>query len=331
MALTVNSAFDTFLSDTVNLDGGNTTSARASRDWLWDQIAAFQADSTFPISYQEYDIAFGSFARRTKIRLLDDIDMMVGLHGQGSYYSTGLAGLEIHVRSDSNLKPFCNDGTHVLNSTKLINKFIGKLASVPQYSTADLKRNGAAAVLSLKSYDWCFDIVPCFMTVQEFNGRTYYLIPNGQGNWMKTDPRIDRDRVKQINQAHEGNVLNVIRAIKYWQRRPTMPSMGPYLIEAIVLAYYDGRTAVASKYIDFEIGPVLEYFSRAIHDFVWDPKGIQDDINSVPYEDRVKISDRAAKDHQKASEARGLETAGDHKASISKWSELFGSEFPVYG
>ena len=110
-----------------------------------------------------------------------------------------------------------------------------------------------------------------------------------------------------------------------------MPSMSSYLIEAIVLAYYDGRSALASKYVDVEIGPVLEWFSRAIHDVVWDPKNMQGDINTVSYDDRVKISNRAVQDHQKASEARRLETDGDHKASISKWGEIFGSEFPVYG
>ena len=148
--------------------------------------------------------------------------------------------------------------------------------------------------------------------------------------------QLDEDRSPyrsrpQINQAHEGNVLDVIRAIKYWHRRPTMPSMGSYLIEAIVLAYYDGRTTVASKYVDVEIGPVLEYISRAIHDFVWDPKDIQGDINTASYDDRVKISNRAVQDHQNASEARRLETDGDYEASIGKWTEIFGGEFPDYG
>ncbi|MGE0244007.1 MAG: nucleotidyltransferase [Pyrinomonadaceae bacterium] len=331
MADSVNAAFNKFMTETVNLDGTRTRSARASREWLLDQIAFFQADATFPISFEDYDIAYGSFARRTKIRPLDDIDQMIGLHAQSSSYNTYSDRIEITVTPEGNLKPFCNEGTNTLNSIKVINKFIQKLASVPQYSAADLKRNGAAAVLSLKSYDWCFDIVPCFMTTQEFDGRTYFLIPDGKGNWMKTDPRIDRDRVTRINQAHGGNVLNVVRAIKYWQGRATMPSMNSYLIEAIVLAYYDNRTTVASKFVDVEIGPVLEYLSRAVHDFVWDPKGIQGDINDVSYDDRVKIANRAAQDHQKAAEARRLETGDDHKGSIAKWGEIFGSDFPTYG
>jgi hypothetical protein len=330
MALTVNTAFEQFMFNSVNLDPAKTEKARSSRDWLFEQVRSFQSDSSFPKSYEEHDIAFGSFARRTKTRPLDDIDMMICLHAQGASYSTHPDRLEIQVNPATSLGRFCNEGTNTFNSIKIINKFIQKLALVPQYSSSALKRNGAAAVLSLKSYDWCFDIVPCFMTVQELDLRTYYLIPDGRGHWMKADPRIDRDRVKRINQAHEGNVLNVIRAIKYWNGRPTMPSMSSYLIEAIVLDFYDGRGTIASKFVDVEIAPVLKYISRAVHSIVCDPKGIQGDINSLNYDARVKIANRAAQDHRKASDARRLETTGDYQASINKWREIFGSEFPTY-
>ncbi len=39
------------------------------------------------MSYPGIHIAFGSFARRTKIRPLDDIDLMFGLTGQGATYT----------------------------------------------------------------------------------------------------------------------------------------------------------------------------------------------------------------------------------------------------
>jgi hypothetical protein len=111
MPKTVNGAFSEFLSDKVNLDKDQTTKSRSSRDWLLGQIALFQSDSTFPKSYSEKDIHFGSFARRTKIRPLDDIDLMICLSGQGGHYNEYTDRIEITINEQSNLKSFCNDNT----------------------------------------------------------------------------------------------------------------------------------------------------------------------------------------------------------------------------
>lgn len=331
MAQTVNAAFAQFLSERVNLDSGRTQTARGSRDWLYEQIASFQSDATFPALWSEYNINYGSFARKTKIRPLDDIDIMVGLNGQGASYLDIGGQCTITVNSSTNLKAFCDDYTSTLNSVKVINKFISKCGDVPQYAKAELKRNGSAAVLSLQSYEWTFDIVPCFMTAAEWDGRNYYLIPDGNGNWKKTDPRIDRARTKDVNQTHDGHVLNVIRTIKYWNRRPTMPSMSSYVLETMILDYYSAQTVKASQYVDLEIPKVLAHIATAVHYQVNDPKGIQGNINNLLGDDRTKISARASTDKQKADEARRLETADNHQGSIDKWREIFGSDFPTYG
>jgi hypothetical protein len=333
MAQTVNAAFDEFLAQKVNLDPEKTKKARGSRDWLFGQIALFPNDAAFPLLWAEYNIHYGSFARRTKKRPLDDIDLMVGLHAQGASYLSDAAGvISVTINPATNLKAFCNDYTNTLNSRKVINRFIGKCADVPQYEKAEIKRNGSAAVLALKSYDWHFDIVPCFMTVVEsWNGRNYYLIPDGLGNWKKTDPRIDRDRAQTLNQTHDGHVLDVVRVVKYWNKRPTMPSMCSYLLETIIFDYYGDQSVVASKYVDVEIPKVLTSIATSVLSQVNDPKGIQGNINNLSWDDRNKISERARVDQQRAVDARRLESEGDHKGSIQKWGEIFGSEFPAYG
>lgn len=330
MAKTVNGAFDTFLKDKVNLDKDETIKARSSRDWLIAQIGLFQNDGTFPKSYSEKDIHYGSFARRTKIRPLDDIDLMICLSGQGGHYNEYNDRIEITVNPQSNLKSFCNDYTDILNSRKILNKFVAKLASIPQYSNAEIKRNLEAATLNLKSYDWVFDIVPCFFTAPDGLGKTYYLIPDGNGNWKKTDPRIDKEKAVDVNQQHDGYVLNVIRAIKYWNKRPTMPSMSSYLLETMILNYYDGKADKASQFVDLAIAGVLEYIETHIKYQVSDPKGIQGNINLLSSDEITKISNRAKTDKLKAIDARSFESNDDHEKSINKWAEIFGSEFPKY-
>jgi hypothetical protein len=256
---------------------------------------------------------------------------MIGLSAEGAYYSELSDRIEIHVPDSAyKLKLLCSGDTDILNSIKVVNKFVALLKQVPQYQKAEIKRNQEAATLNLTSYPWTFDIVPCFLTLPNLFDKDYYLIPDGCGNWKKTDPRIDRQRVTDVNQYHDGNILNVIRLLKYWNKRSTMPPMSSYLIENMILDFYSTRFTKASSYVDIEIPDLLNYIQSRIYFAVNDPKGIQGNINQLSSEDKNKISKRAYADYLKALEAIKLEENNDHKSSIAKWGEIFGYSFPIY-
>jgi hypothetical protein len=334
MALTVISAFDKFMTDFVNLSPSDYKNARASRDWLVKQMHNFPSnDGTFPLLYSENDIFFGSFARRTKKRPLDDIDIMICLNGNGGTYYEHESKIEIKITENAtSLKSLCYDKTTILNSRKVINKFISALNNVPQYEKSEINRNQEAAILKLVSYDWSFDIVPCFITSENIYGKTYYLIPDGSGDWKKTDPRKDRERTQRVNQNHDGNVLNIIRILKYWNKRPTMPSMPSYLIENMILDYFNQPfVSEASGFVDLEIPKVLAYIRDNVYGIINDPKDIQGNINTLTPDEKSKIWDRANLDNSRATEARELESNDYKQAYIKKWKEIFGNEFPGYG
>ncbi|QQS51103.1 MAG: nucleotidyltransferase [Bacteroidota bacterium] len=332
MATTVIGAFNDFLNNSVNLDPDQTKKARGSRDWLVGQIGSFPSkDEKFPDIYTEKNIFYGSLTRRTKKRPLDDIDMMICLKANGCTYSEYFDRIEMIVpETASRFLEYRNDGTAILNSRKIINAFVLKLVDIPQYRSADIKRNLEAATLNLNSYDWVFDIVPCFFTTPELDGRTYYIIPDGKGNWKKTDPRIDRDRLSALNTSHDGNILNVIRSVKYWNKRATMPTMSSYLLENMIIEYYIGRTTKASKYADIELVNVFLDLHTRVYNTINDPKGIQGNINNLSHEDKVKISEKAYNDYVTAFNAREMEKRNDMRGSINKWREIFGNEFPKY-
>lgn len=332
MAKTVNAAFDEFMKISVNLDSDRTVKAKSSRDWLVEQILSFpDNDSEFPAIYTEKNIFYGSFARKTKKRPLDDIDMMIALNAQGCTYLEYSDKIEITVPDTSTqFKKLCNDNTSILNSKKLINLFIKDLKGVSQYENAEIKRNQEAATLKLISYEWNFDVVPCFFTKEDTNGKTYYIIPDGNGNWKKTDPRLDRDRTANVNSSKNGRVLGVIRAIKYWNKRATMPSMGSYLLENMILDYYENNNSEPSQYVDVEIAKILGDLKSRVYNTVNDPKNIQGNINNLSWDEKTKISSRARLDYEKSVEAIKLENDGKQEDSIKKWKEIFGDEFPKY-
>lgn len=227
MVKTVDTAFEKFLKDYVNLDRVEMDKARKSRNWLVNQqIKKFpDKEKTFPNLYNDKSIYFGSFARKTKIKELDDIDIMIALSSENGSYVEHLDKIEIIVEDNANiLRKLCFDNSNRLNSRKVINKFIELLNKIPQYEYSDLKRNQEAATLKLSSYKWNFDIVPCFFTKKDLNGDTRYLIPDGNGNWKKTDPRIEKNIISDLNQINDGKLLDVVRIIKYWNRNSSAPT-----------------------------------------------------------------------------------------------------------
>lgn len=329
MPKTVDAAFNTFMRDTVNLDSTKTATARASRNFLKEKIAGL--DVFFPL-YSDKDINFGSFARRTKIRPLDDIDMIFTLSAHGCTWEESYDGLVyINTPQESpEYKDYRHDNSYRLNSRKIINRFVSKLSSLSHYEKAELHRNQNAATLKLTSYEWNFDIVPAFFTTEDNAGNTYYIIPDGCGNWMKTDPRLDRQRVTDINQQCDGYVLNAIRAIKYWQRRATMPSMSSYLLENMVLNYFESK-GTASQFVDLNVIDTLQYIKNNIWIQVNDPKGIQGDLNTLSFDDKLKISQKAETDFNTSLAAREFEKNGEHDKAIREWRKVFGNDFPQYG
>ena len=252
------------------------------------------------------------------------------MHASGATYDS--SGLNPYVNNANNaaqFKDLCYDGTSTINSIKVINKFKDQISAIPQYKKAEIKRNQEAVTLELQSYEWVFDIVPCFVTNPEWDLRTYFLIPDGKGNWKKTDPRIDKRRVTLINDQHTVSVLDMVRLCKYWNRRSTMPSMQSYLLEVMVLNYYE-RAGSSIAYVDLELCGVLQDIADRILYDVADPKRIQGNLNTLTWDQKIAIRERALLDSGRAKEAAALETAAKIKDSINKWREVFGDSFPSF-
>lgn len=326
MVNTVSNAFSEFTKNIVNLDAKVTYTARKSRDNLIEGINNFDGENDFFSVYQEKNLKFGSFARRTKIRELDDIDLMICLSAEGTRtYEENTGCIYINGNDSDKENKLLSYGTNYLNSTKVINRFISKLTKLRDYSKAEMHKNQEAATLKMKSYTWNFDIVPCFYTSDDF-----YLIPDGSGNWKKTDPRIDNDRTTELNKKYEGNLLKLIRLIKYWNKRKTTITIDSYLLECMILNVYDNMDETENWRIDIELKNTLYELSKVIMENVEDPKGIQKNINNFDLNDREKISNALYKAYEKAEEAREYEKDGKIKEAINKWGEIFGREFPKY-
>ena len=118
MATDINQAFRIFIKNYVDLDPDKSSQAKASRGWLMDRIKEIGAANDFPNLYNDINLHYGSFARKTKIRPLDDIDMMIGLSGQGSSYTENNERISINVPPMTSLFEYCTENSNNLNSKK---------------------------------------------------------------------------------------------------------------------------------------------------------------------------------------------------------------------
>ena len=346
MATSVNTAFNQFLENAVNVQKTQSDTAKSSRDFLTGQIKTLSIDGDFLKVAFQYNTNFGSFARKTKIKPLDDIDIIIGLNG-GDLAIEGYQwdNITLKVNNDctdslilnasDKFSQNWNASIYQLNSNKVKNKLVSVLQKISQYEKAEIHARGEAVTLKLKSYPWTFDIVPAFNTGGD---NPYYLIPNGYGKWKKTNPKLEQERISRLNQQFNSVVLPTIRLIKYWNRHGQMPNITSYVLETIVLDYFDQANhniindGKYYDYADMHFRDALYYISSHIMYSVQDTKGFQGDINNLTYDQKCKIQSRANSDYTKACNAVNAETqAKDNQKSINILRSIFGDEFPQYG
>ena len=327
-SVTTAQAFEDFRRYKVDLNPNKVKKARQSRVYLQEQLtAAKNDDPDFPRITDSF-MPFGSFARRTKVRPLDDIDMLVMLNGQDSQFVQACWDIYtflISTTSDfSPLRPYVDEYGWV-NSTRILNHFKSGLKKIPNYQKSEIKRTGAAVVLNLKSYEWAFDIVPALPAGDGSGSILHYLIPDGRGNWMRTDPRIDQELITNANQNQNGYLLPLIRLIKYWNvRSRAAHRLASYHLETLLInAFRSGYPAIESK-IRWSVPCAFQQLASHVINSCPDPKDLGPNLDAgMTWETREKVRDAANERAQYATNALQYEQQGDHEKAIECWKDVF--------
>lgn len=328
MPYTVWGAFDAFRKNTVDLVADEVSRALTSRDRLIDQIKTLaKTDATFPRTGGEA-LPFGSFARKTKIRPLDDVDLLLLLHGRGTQATSSPNDPYVYwlkIQDDAAALSVFGDVHGYVNSTRILNRIKSSLSTIPNYSKADIHRNMQAVTLQLKSYVWNFDIVPA---VPIDDGT--YLIPDGHGEWIRTDPRIDQASITRVNGQHKGEFVRVVRLLKYWNRRTHKPRLPSYYLETLALKVFDNVTPI----FDYPTA-IKRFFDHAPIYLILDcpdPKELGPALDAnIDWETKSKVKTAMTEAAQSAGYALMYKQQGKDKEAIYWWGQVFGGEFPDYG
>lgn len=252
----LDSAFEGLLERDINISRSARSRASDSQNHLREFLAAERTrDSSFPriLSVADSDFLGGSFARHTKNWPLDDIDVFLPLDGTNLFYVENGVRLPYVVQSDGVLlwNPLCSErwmnGQYV-STAKLVSEFARVLAR--HYpSETEVRANGECITIRMKQGETTiadglgYDVVPCFsMKPNNSNEFEFYLMPDGAGGWMRTNPKLDTDLSEILNGYHNKVYRRVVKLVKYWNEVRLGRSFSSYYIEfAISMKFWKSK------------------------------------------------------------------------------------------
>jgi hypothetical protein len=235
----------------------------------------------------------GSFARKTMIRPLRDIDKVVIL-------ADSLLGL-----SPDDVMDRLEDVLRV------------------KYPKATFDRTRHSLKIDFGDDSFCFDVVPAWETTT--NDDDVLIANRESGQWDRSNTRELMRVVAKRNEDCEGQFIHVVRMMKYlvavgMEVEGTIPGLH---VESIVYAGMQGPIPYAEACVS-----MIETAIRVLDGGYTDPTGCDPISNRLTVNARLNARSAFQVAAAKAREARALAEAGDHANSIRVWHDLFAEPFP---
>jgi hypothetical protein len=175
-----------------------------------------------------------------------------------------------------------------------------------------------------------YDIVPCFsLSPTQQADRPFYLMPDGQGGWMRTNPRLDAVIADLLQDDHSKLFRKVVKILKYWNSEQMNGAISSYFIELSIAKVFLERTAKPESITILSYGVALAFW--ALQQAV--ARGAQNSwvANAPPvYPGSLLTSQLAVlkSDSDLACAAWEEEKAGKMISAAAKWKHVFGDKFP---
>ena len=341
----VNGRFTTLLDTKINIGQGVRSRASRSQTSLRDLLRGENGrDSGFPRILQSVDSDFlgGSFDRHVKVWPLDDIDVFFPIDGSGLYYTEHGQQSRFHVRTDNStlLNPLYSDNVSrwtkpdgTISSAKLLSGF--KAVLERRYPNTKVAIDGQAintqfSIDSSNESDGLgFDIVPCFSLFDSYGMEPdIYVIPDGTGGWISTNPRLDKVVSTNLQANNERCHRPSVKLVKYWNKTQLSSKISSYYIELAISRDLESRNARGETVTRISEAVALGFQAVSSALQIGD---LQPRIRQAPM-----VEDGAVTHSEKsavaavariANLALAYENQGDEENAISCWEIVFNDSF----
>jgi hypothetical protein len=151
-------------------------------------------------------------------------------------------------------------------------------------------------------------------------------MPNGKGNWMRSDPRKDTETTTKANQRHGGLLLPVIRLIKYWNKHRLRQGLSSYYVETLCLNVFDNSAPITSTQ-----SGLATFFRQApawVRRVCPDPKGYGPPLDSAIARDTKRAVIIAMKEAGRLAQvALRHEHRDETSDALDVWAQVLGKKF----
>lgn len=196
-------------------------------------------------------------------------------------------------------------------------------------TTTRVRRAGEAASIILAN-DLGFDVVPCFsLKPRSIIQESFYLIPDGNDGWIRTNPRIDTQMSELLHVANNKTLRKAVKLFKWWNGQFIGGRVDSYFAELAVMRAFEalnrsGRMLTA-------VPEAVDVAFKAIHAAA--STGAKDPLLfAAP---AVEPGDVTHSDLQRLAASLGwcqlavsFEAAGRMGNALACWKQVFGESFP---
>lgn len=295
----VRSAFDEFQQRLELTEAEQSTASRQQND--------LRARVCHKLGGVDRDVLVGSYARRTAIRPLNDIDVFLILAPS--------VHLDRHGR----------DPTHILDRLRTA------LRSCYPPPGPKVQLQGRSANIEFMGTGIGYDVIPAFSLTpagSNVEDMVYEIPDRDRRSWIKTNPERHRQRCVAANERAGGMLNRLIKAAKHWnctQRDANGDKpLRSFHLEVMAYEAFDTRPTDERR----GLRDLFRFLATRIASRCADPAGLGPNVDAgMPPNERLRIQLKLQAAERVASEAIRHEEVGNHIAACNSWRSLLGPEF----
>jgi hypothetical protein len=242
----------------------------------------------------------GSFARKTMLKPLKDVDMVIVLPER----------LAAQLRRPGG----------AAHAIALVRQAISDSFPDARFDVSDTPAHALQVVFA--DLDFTFDLVPGY--ADPAGSEDVFIADREKDAWERSNTRTLNRIISERNQATDGRFVHQVRMDKsYKNDHQVLDETCGLLWES--LAY----GAITTKMSHSEaVAATLKHAASALTGAVYDPTGADDLTAEWTTKERVAYVAAVRAAAQRADEALRLEADGDHEAAIELWHDILGEPFP---
>ena len=188
------------------------------------------------------------------------------------------------------------------------------------YQNTEMRGDGQVVIVPFTSY--AVEVAPAFI----LNGGQYYICDtNNGGRYKTTDPTAEIKKVRESNDATNGNTRDLIRMMKRWQEYCNVP-LRSFLIELLAIEFlatweHRGKSTV---YYDYMVRDFLGFLKGK---YSWSTVTVPGTYEAIALGDTGWKS-RAETGYDRAVKACQFEAENMPYSAGSEWQKIFGTDIP---